>query len=177
MGYSTPPVRLGPFKTGQEPLTPVPGEDGLVLLVPVDEPLSAGAPPVAPDLVQGVEPGWDDLVVQRRVRSGEMVSFPVATAPRPRWRISWTTLVASERAALVAFLRDEVASDGTAGGVQGFTVYPDGEGSAGAASVTVRPLAGETERLVVRASGGHGGDASGAGGITDVLELLCEEVF
>lgn len=119
---SDPGVKLRDFKSGPESLTVTPGENGLAYAVGAVEPLSAGEVPVIPDLVEEVARPY--RVRSVRARSGELVTGPLRSKPRPRFRLGWTTLTAAERATLVAFFRDAVQ-----GTRLGFEVRVDGPGT------------------------------------------------
>lgn len=124
-----PRVKLGPLATGQETLTPSAGQDGLKLLVPVDEPLSVGAPPVAPSFVRRASS--PHRVRSVATRSGHRATCPRDTAPRVTFEVGWIGLSASERTSLRSWLAGMLRH-----GVWGFDLKPDG--SAGS-TVVVRP--------------------------------------
>ncbi len=151
---TTPGVEFAGVSPGAGSVTPTGGVGGLVLALPADEPLSVGPLPVAPDLVRSVDLAY--AVRSVRSRSGALVTSPLASVPRPAYRLSWSRLTESEAAELRAFMVDD------AEGVRfAFDLEIDGVGSG--ATVTVRALGPLVfERVAV--------------GVLRVPELLVEEV-
>jgi len=143
-----------------------PGDPGetfdFLALVPIDEPLSVGPPPVLPALVRRLSLGF--AVRSIAVRAGYRVTSPLATTHRTRYAVAWPALDDQERADLLAFFRDEVHADSLGGGRVGFDLEPDGPGSG---VVVVRPLAAVEHTLLAFGSvGAHG-----------VSEIECEELY
>lgn len=128
---SPPAVPLRPWRQGPDTTAPVAGEQGFAALVPIAEPISAGEPPVAPDLVERMETAWP--VARVALASGQTRSTLTGLCARPRFRLVWTGLEFDERNALLAFLRGEVRGAGLA-----MTVRIDGPGSE---AITVIPVA------------------------------------
>jgi hypothetical protein len=157
-------VRLREFALGQDPVAPTAGEDGFAALVPVDEPLSAGPPPVAPILVRRAEDLW--AVRGVRCGSGHLVTSGLASHPRPRWSVGWTGLTLAQRELLWAFLVQDAdgVCCGAQGGLRAMDIRIDGAGSS---IVPVRPVGPVTEDHFTAA----------ADGSYSVGEVLCEEVF
>jgi len=105
---SDPAVKLGPWSGGADSSSPGPveGVDGFRALVPVVEPGSVGAPPVAPDLVREVRAPFDVRMV--RACSGQPVTCPNNGEPRARFTVGWKTVTRVERYALILWARDVV---------------------------------------------------------------------
>lgn len=98
-------VKLRQFLGGSESLALAPGQDGLELLIPGSETLSAGLCPVAPSMTLAVDLG--EPIAMVRVRSGQTKTQRVATKRRGEVELRWTVPEA-DRNALLAFFRDEV---------------------------------------------------------------------
>jgi len=92
-------VNLGDLAGGADPVVPIAGVDGLVLMVPLHETETGDAPPVAPDLVQRGSVG-DGLVWTRGVRSGWTVSGAIGTDRRATYAVQWTRLTEVEATAM-----------------------------------------------------------------------------
>lgn len=158
------PANLGPKPSGQfypftqgvgtAALDPFSSCPALAALVPISEPLSGGVPPTRPVLVRRMRTGLPKSRV--RVVSGQAITSPRRTRPRPVFEVRWAPMPQSERDALRAFLRDDVAQ-----GVRGMTIEVDGPATG---RRTLRPLADITEQLI-------------AVGVYDTVAVECEEVF
>lgn len=147
-------IKFRDWKRGTDPVTPTPGVDNFAACMPITEPLTSGPPPLAPDLVEGIESGW--LLWRRGCRSGQVVSGPLATATRPRWRVKWTGVTKAERNSLFEFLRDTCGD-----GLFAWDLEVDG--------------AGQGEMAVVRALGPAAGTWVNKPGYS--VEVEVEEVF
>lgn len=161
------------------------GTDDFLALAPLFEPLSAGAPPHAPALVQRLT--VIDPVRRMVTASGHVVTCPLAAGAvrgagsewkgrRARFEVRWSNLTRAERDDLIAFFRDEVIV-GPEGGVFAFDLSVDGDGitTAGGVSavVPVRPIDGALASA--RGSGGWNGageTADGAFEMSGVVEEL-----
>ncbi len=122
-------VKLRGFCVGPQTITPLVGEDDLALLVPADEPISVGAPPVAPDLVSDIS-FVDAGAVRMRDSAGYVVSWARdVIAGRPRFTVSWTGLTKTERDLVIEFLRGVEITTQVAGGRNAFDIELDGESS------------------------------------------------
>lgn len=156
---TTPAVQLAPWLAPQEETTLSVGVDGLALLVPGTEPASAGAVPINPDLVEGLE----TTLPSRRVRSraGYDQTSPAGTKPRPIVRVSWTGLTRAQRDTLMTFLRGDCG-----GGERAFSVKVDG--SDAVSTRAFRMLEDPADEWVAR--------DRGADGVYRV-SVGCEQVF
>lgn len=131
-------VKLRPFTAGPQTVMPIAGEDDLALLVPADEPISAGAPPLRPGLVE--EMTLTPAAVRRMHDSaGYTVSARMDNIPgaggRARFKVRWKGMNKSERDSVIGFLRSVTQVGGT---WRSFDVELDGPGL----GVTrVRPIA------------------------------------
>lgn len=99
-------------------------------LLPADEPVSVGEPPVAPTLVSVLRVGLPRRSV--RCASGWRITAPLDLVARPRMTVTWDGVTKADRDAVLAFLRDEVGHRAGA-----FGVRLDGPASE---LTTVRPL-------------------------------------
>lgn len=126
----TPAVQLAPWTTGPNTITPTAGEGGLAILIPIAEPLSVGAPPLAPVLVRRLAVGYPVRRVQ--VRSGEIAALALDTKPRPRFSVLWDGLEKSDRDLLLAWIKGDLEGTRFA-----FDLAVDGTEEV----VTVRPVA------------------------------------
>jgi hypothetical protein len=155
------------------PPPPPPGEtdpwENTLTPVPIDEPLSAGAPPVAPDLVRRITLPQDG-VAGGRVRSGELITWATATGSRPRYRVVWTHLTQSQRDLLQAFIVQDLE-----GRRYAMDVQIDGLVYGGVGVAPLRPLEPVREefRGVRRRPGGAAGDFEGVYS----LEVECEQLL
>lgn len=155
----TPATQLGPWLAPQEETTLSVGVDGLALLIPGSEPLSAGAVPINPDLIDGLS----SSLPSRRVRSraGYDQTSPAETKQRPEVRVSWTGLTRAQRDTLMTFLRVDCK-----GGELAFSAKVDG--SDAATSRAFRMLEDPADEWVAR-------DKSADG--VYVVTVRCEQVF
>jgi hypothetical protein len=151
-----PGINLKSWATGVDPVVPLAGIGGLALLIPAAEPLNVGAPPHAPDLVHAL--GIAGEVRAVRSRSGHLVTCPMDTAARARYRVAWTGLTTATRADMRAWLRDEVKED-----LFSWTLEPDGPGLVGG-ELKVRFLTNTNQLFVGR-------------GVFGVEEAEVEEIF
>lgn len=106
---ATPAVQLRPFEHAVQPVYPDGprgGVDDLLQLVPIEEGVTYGEPPVMPVLVRRVE---HDAHV-RRVMSvaGTAITCPLRSAARVRYAVTWPVMSQSERDAFLVWLREEV---------------------------------------------------------------------
>jgi hypothetical protein len=148
-------VRLKPFFSGADPLVLTAGEDGLAFLIPAAEPLSAGAPPVPPVLLQGLSTQHNGRVMP--TRSGQVATTSLQTMPRPTVTVKWDGLTLTERASVLSFLRDTCGA-----GVLAFDLEPDGPGSG---AVKVRQVGPESLEDVWESRPAYS------------VTVQCEEVF
>jgi len=126
-------VRLAPFRGGPSPVTPSLGVDGFAPLVSIAEPLSVGAPPVAPSRIRGLESSHD--VRAMRYRSGGTVTCALDTGTRAVFEIEWDGLTASESDALESFMESQASWTALA-----IDIFPDGpDGDAVSVRLTDRP--------------------------------------
>lgn len=94
--------------------------DGMSLLVPADEPLSAGLIPVRPSLVTSVVRPYPQRMI--RCSTGHPITAPLATKPRPLYSLQWVGINRDERDALLVFFRDKLE------GIRyGFDLETDGQ--------------------------------------------------
>lgn len=93
--------------------------EGLSLLVPAVEPLSAGLIPVRPTLITSVTRPYP----QRSIRcgTGHPITMPLQTKPRPLYSLHWIGIPRPDRDTLLTFFREELE------GIKfGFDVETDG---------------------------------------------------
>lgn len=152
---------LRPLFRGPDPVTLTPSPTGFQALVPIVEPLTAGAPPVTPTLVRAVSPNYDTR--GGRTRSGHRLTRPGVTLPRPTCVVRWGALTLAQRNTLLDWIHTTLLP-----GVQAMTVEVDGPGAAtgpggSSSAVKLRALAPPTDTHV------------GKGCWT--VELSCEEVW
>ncbi|MEO1277596.1 MAG: hypothetical protein AAFV77_01385 [Planctomycetota bacterium] len=122
-------ISLRQFLGGAESLLLTPGTDGLELLIPGQETISAGVCPIVPSLITAVE--VREPTAQTRVRSGQLKTSRVFTKRRGGLSIRWT-LDSTELDTLREFFRDQVGQH-----LRPFFVAPDVDANL----VAVRPLA------------------------------------
>jgi hypothetical protein len=161
MTTKAPAIQLADFAAGPETVDPL-ADATFRALVPVAEPISAGAPPVLPSLVDRIQAVWP--VSRRRTRSGWLITAPTATRPRPRFTLTWPGLTQEEADALLEFLEVDVGRTRFA-----MTVQVDGPLAGSAGAITVRPLAPVGRELVHR--------IAGTDGLYAIGPLEVEEVF
>lgn len=146
-------VAFAPYACGPEPLTIPAGEDGFVSLVDLFEPISAGAPPIAPAFIRRIDAGGD--VVRITPRSGPTITRPRLSCDRARYTVGWNGMDREARDALLAWVRDDLG-----GMLRGFYIEPDGPGTG---AVRVRMTADYTDLWRNRP-------------VWDSAEVECEEV-
>ncbi|MFZ2875480.1 MAG: hypothetical protein WAZ94_13485 [Phycisphaerales bacterium] len=140
----TPAVQFRPWRTGANGTAPVAGDGGFQPLVPIDEPLSVGAPPVTPALVAAMN--YTDPTHRTAVRSGWVRTRPAGGSPRPTFRVSWRGLSKTERDSLLDWFAGTVRWT-----LLAFDVEVDGPGTG---AVRVRAVVTPVDRLVARAGDG-----------------------
>lgn len=125
-----PGVQLRPFfqSAGRQPAL-VPGSSGaedLAVLVPLTGPISAGRPPIPPQLVSLLE------VSMQPATSAAGSGWRVSRARSEHWNqgvsveLEWPLLTSAQRDELLAFLRDQVGLDGPGGALRAITIDVDG---------------------------------------------------
>ena len=149
-----PAIPFSPMRSAPQTVEPSVGTGAgqLIPLVPLSEPIAAAAPPVKPNFIQVIDPGWAE---PRRVTSvsGHVKTSAVLGEPRPRVRVEWTGLSFAERQAMWEWIYD--ADVGLAGGTfRAFVVELDGVDGGGEAKV--RMLAPPTETHKFRKAGTAG---------------------
>ena len=122
-------ISLRQFLGGAEALVLTPGQDGLELLIPGQETVSAGVCPIVPSLIAAVD--IREPTAQTRVRSGQLKTSRLLTKRRGGLNIRWT-LDRAQRDTLLEFFRDQVGQHR-----RPFFVAPDVDANL----VAVRPLA------------------------------------
>ena len=124
-------VKLRLFLRGPQAVVITAGEDDLALLIPSDEPISVGPPPIAPALIEELSLSDDAGGGVRTVpdSAGYIVSMPLAGGYRPRFSVRWQGLTFSERNLVLEFLRGVDFTSQVAGGRSAFDVELDGPGS------------------------------------------------
>lgn len=115
---TTAAIRLDRLAQGAETTVITPGVDDFVALVPLSEPISVGAPPIAPSVIIRASQALD--LERRRVRSGPDVTFPLATTPRPRYAVEWHGLTQEENETLRDWIVGELEQT-----LRAFTIAPD----------------------------------------------------
>lgn len=156
---SAPTAKLAGFLESPGGVTITPGVDGFAALVPLAEPLSAGAPPVRPALLDGVMAGMRPARITAD-GAGYTGTAALATHRRPRLTVRWSGLTGAERVLLEGFFRADVG-----GTLASFDLEPDGEDAADV--VQVRPLA-----VIEFQSLGRGPD-----GVLWSASVECEQVL
>ncbi len=146
-----------------------PGVGGdLVAIAPLAEPLSAGAPPVTPALVEQASLARPEGLRSVRAGSGQLITAALATAGRARFSVRWGSLTEAEADSLRDFFELELLAGGGDGAVLAFEIEPDGPGG-GVGTVKVRALG--PLRLSLRAN-----VSGGAGVVYEGAEVECERV-
>ena len=125
------------------------------LLIPSDEPLSLGEPPVRPS-VRRLSVGLP--LRQMTTRSGVRVRSPMATKQRAAYEVEWGAIDCDEYEALLTFFGDD--GSGTFGTLLAFDIDPDESGSIVSVRMTAEPVFELMMRNVYR-----------------VRPVQCEEVF
>lgn len=170
-------IQFRPFFKGRDPLVlsgeALPGATGaedLVALAPIFEPISAGRPPVAPDLVTELE--LPLIGAAAPVQSGWRVTRSSGTlwGGRVVVDVQWTGLEEDEWALLRPWLVDVLGLGGDGGSELAFTIDVDGEDVTDS-QVEVRAvgLAGDAETLL--------SPVSDEDGLYSFVLGRCEEVL
>lgn len=122
-----PGIQLAPLTKGPNTVDPATG-DGWETFEPLvgAEPASAGAPPIEPDLVEGL----GVPVVARDVRGRSGARFTSGFRGRVTARVVWTNINPAQRLAVLVFLRDDCG-----GGEKSFDVVLDPDSETGAGTV------------------------------------------
>lgn len=141
-----PAVQLGPMlapaTTGVTP--PVDGDDDFAALVPIDEPLSAGEPPIAPALIVSASKQYPARIM--RSVAGYPHSAPLGTDARATGTLQWNEIDGGARGDVLDWL---ASVTGGANGAAGITVRPDGpEGPELIVRPTAEPVTTQTARDV-----------------------------
>lgn len=113
-----PAVQLRPFIPGGDPVGPTPGVGGFAAMVPVTEPASAGEPPIAPVMIEGLATGWRKR--EAFAMSGQRITHARESEPRPRLTVRWKGIGLADAQAVTAFLDVDCK-----GGQLAFTVRVD----------------------------------------------------
>lgn len=154
---STPAVPFKDYAAGPEPITLTPGVGGFAALIPYAEPLSAGEPPLPPDLVSNVRRG--DTVKYLPDRAGYIKTGLQNTAGRLTGNCTWTHQTLAEREQLREWFRDTIKD-----GQLAFDLRVDGPESNAIKAKVRRNSIVETQ-------------LSRVGGMVYTVTLAWEEVF
>jgi hypothetical protein len=124
-------VKLSRFLVPPQTVNPVAGVDDLAFLVPVDEPLSVGAPPVTPSLVSDLSFDAEGLVRVMGDSAGYLTGAPldIGGIARPLFRVEWDGELLSDRNLVIEFLRGLEVGTQVGHERNAFDIELDGPGS------------------------------------------------
>jgi hypothetical protein len=103
---SGPAVPFRGYAAGTEPITLTPGVDGFAALIPYAEPLSAGEPPLTPDLIANVR--RSDMVKYLPDRAGYVKTGMQNTVGRLTGSCTWTHQTYEQRELLREWFRSTI---------------------------------------------------------------------